>query len=85
VAKGERAGKPSVLTWNLVDREDPETGITAMMRCTGFTLSIVGLLIGRGVIEKTGVLAPDEGIPYEPVVEELANRGVRIVFEETAG
>ncbi len=85
VAKGERAGKPSVLTWNLVDREDQETGITAMMRCTGFTLSIVGLLIGRGVIEKTGVLAPDEGIPYEPVVEELANRGVRIVFEETAG
>ena len=85
VAKGERAGEPRVLTWNLVDREDPETGITAMMRCTGFTLSIVGLLIGRGVIEEKGVLAPDEGIPYEPVVEELDKRGVRIAFEETAG
>jgi lysine 6-dehydrogenase len=85
VAKGERAGEPKVLTWNLVDREDPETGISAMMRCTGFTLSIVGLLIGRGVIEERGVLAPDEGIPYEPVVEELDKRGVRIAFEETAG
>jgi lysine 6-dehydrogenase len=85
VAKGEREGEPSVLTWNLIDREDPETGITAMMRCTGFTLSIVGLLIGRGVIDKTGVLAPDEGIPYEPIVEELGKRGVRIAFEETAG
>jgi lysine 6-dehydrogenase len=85
VAKGERAGETKVLTWNLVDREDPETGITAMMRCTGFTLSIVGLLIGRGVIDETGVLAPDEGIPYESVVEELDKRGVRIAFEETAG
>jgi lysine 6-dehydrogenase len=85
VAKGEREGEPSVLTWNLIDREDPETGITAMMRCTGFTLSIVGLLIGRGVIDKTGVLAPDEGIPCEPIVEELGKRGVRIAFEETAG
>jgi lysine 6-dehydrogenase len=85
VAKGESAGETKVLTWNLVDREDPETGITAMMRCTGFTLSIVGLLIGRGVIDETGVLAPDEGIPYESVVEELDKRGVRIAFEETAG
>jgi hypothetical protein len=55
-----------------------------MTRCTGFTLSIVGLLIGRGVIEEKGVLAPDEGIPYEPVVAELDKRGVRIAFEETA-
>lgn len=85
VAKGERAGEPKILTWNLVDREDTETGITAMMRCTGFTLSIVGLLIGRDVIEETGVLAPDEGIPYEPLVAELAARGVRIAFEEMAG
>ncbi len=82
---GERGGEPRTLTWNLIDREDPKTGITAMMRCTGFTLSIVGLLMGRDVIAETGVLAPDEGIPCEPLVEELGRRGVRIRFEEQAG
>ena len=85
VAKGEREGKRTVLTWNLIDHEDPETGITAMGRCTGFTLSIVGLLIGRDVIDETGVLAPDVGIPYRPLLDELSTRGVRIALTETGG
>jgi lysine 6-dehydrogenase len=85
IVRGSRDGQARSLTWNLIDREDPLTGISAMMRCTGFTLSIAGLLIGRGVIAERGVLAPDEGIPYEPLVDELARRGVRITLEEEQG
>ncbi len=85
IAEGERDGVPTTLTWNLMDREDPDTGITAMMRCTGFTLSIVGLFMGRDIISETGVMAPDEAIPFEPYLEELAKRGVEVCFEEEKG
>ena len=48
-------------------------------------MSIVGLLIGRGVIAEAGVMAPDEGIPLPSMLEELGKRGVVITFEEEAG
>ncbi len=85
VADGRRDGRRATLTWNLLDREDEETGISAMMRCTGYSLSVVGLMLGRGVIDRPGVLPPDEGIPYGPFVDELAERGVEIRMQESAG
>lgn len=82
VAEGVRDGREAKLIWDLLDREDPETGITAMERCTGFTLSIVGLMMGRGTIEGPGVLPPDEGVPAGALIEELAERGIEIRFRE---
>lgn len=84
VAEGRREGRPARLTWELLDREDERTGITAMMRCTGFTLSIVGLMLGRGVLDEPGVFTPDEVLPPETYLEELADRGVRVRFDEEA-
>lgn len=83
VGVGNRDGKDTTLTWDLLDRADEETGMSAMMRCTGFSLSVVGLMLGRDVIDRDGVLPPDEGIPYGPFVEALAERGVEIRLEET--
>lgn len=85
VGTGERDGRDVTLTWNLLDREDEETGISAMMRCTGYSLAVVGLMLARDEIERTGVLPPDEGIPYGPFVEALADRGVEIRLEESEG
>ncbi len=85
VGTGRRAGRDVTLTWNLVDREDEETGISAMMRCTGYSLSVVGLMLARDEIERTGVLTPDEGIPYGPFVDALAERGVELRLEEPEG
>jgi lysine 6-dehydrogenase len=55
-----------------------------MERTTGFTLSIVGLLMGRGVIDTTGVMPPDEGIPADTYLAELAKRGIDIRYSSTA-
>lgn len=85
VGTGRRAGRDVTLTWNLVDREDEETGISAMMRCTGYSLSVVGLMLARDEIERTGVLTPDEGIPYRSFVDSLAERGVELRLEESEG
>lgn len=85
VARGEREGRVTTLVWELLDREDEATGITAMMRCTGFTLSVVGLMLGRGVISRSGVFPPDEAIPVDAYLEALAERDIRIRFREEAG
>lgn len=85
VARGRRGGRPARLVWELIDREDEATGITAMMRCTGYTLSVVGLMLGRGEIDEAGVFPPDRALPADRYLEELADRGVKVRYEETEG
>ncbi len=80
-ATGTAGGKTITHRWNLLDRKDEQVGITAMERCTGYTLSITGLLMGRDVIDKPGVISPDEAIPAETLMEELAKRGVVVEHE----
>lgn len=77
-AEGRRDGRRSRIEWELLDREDERTGITAMMRCTGYTLSIVGLLLGRGVLDEPGVHLPDDALPVDRYLDALADRGVRV-------
>jgi lysine 6-dehydrogenase len=75
--EGDRDGRPTTLRWDLLDRFDEETGITAMMRTTGFSLAITGALQAAGRIDP-GVWTPDEAMPAEEYVAELAKRGVEI-------
>lgn len=81
---GDRGGRRTTLRWDLVDRFDPETGITAMMRTTGYSLALTGLMQADGRIEP-GAWTPDEIVPAEAYIAELADRGIHIRFsEETA-
>lgn len=81
-ATGTRDGKRVRLAWDLLDKEDEEAGVSAMERTTGYTLAIVGLLMGRDVIETTGVMPPDEGIPSDRYLEELGRRGINFRYSE---
>lgn len=78
IAEGDRDGGPATITFNVVDRMDEASGITAMERTTGYTLSIVGLFLGRGVIAEAGAGPSYRLIPYAPYVEELAARGIEV-------
>ena len=79
IAEGIKDGKPQRHGWQLVDHADEEKGISAMMRTTGFTLSITGQMQATRVVPP-GVHTPDECIPGEQYVAELRKRGV--VIEE---
>jgi len=78
VAEGDLNDEPATLTWDLIDRMDPRSGISSMERTTGFTLSIVGLFLGRGVIDEPGAAPSYRVIPYAPYVEALTKRGIDI-------
>ena len=74
----QKAGKPARVTFRLIDRYDAKHGISAMMRTTGYSLSITGQMQADGRVTLKGVHTPDEAIPFRAYVEELAARGVRI-------
>ena len=76
--EGKKGGRPAKRAWELLDYYDAEHGISAMMRTTGYSLAITGLMQARGQIGKSGVFTPDECMPPERYIEELGKRGVRI-------
>jgi lysine 6-dehydrogenase len=78
IVSGTRNGVPAKVTFRLIDRYDAEHGISAMMRTTGYSLSITGQMQADGRVALKGVHTPDEAIPFRPYVEELGRRGVRI-------
>ena len=77
VVTGTRGGVQSSRAWQLMDKYDAAHGITAMMRTTGYTLSITGQLQATRAIAP-GVHTTDECIPPEQYFEMLAERGVMI-------
>jgi len=66
------------VAWQLLDYADEATGISAMMRTTGYSLAITGLMQVDGRISSTGAHTPDEAVPFRPYVDELKKRGVEI-------
>lgn len=75
---GTSGGKAARAGFQLIDRYDAEHGISAMMRTTGYSLSITGQMQADGRVTAKGVLTPDEAMPFQPYVDELAARGIRI-------
>jgi lysine 6-dehydrogenase len=78
IVKGKKAGAVKSISYELVDFYDDERGISAMMRTTGYSLSITGQMQARGEVQPPGVHTPDECIPAEKYIAELRKRGINI-------
>lgn len=77
VVTGTKAGVRSTRAWEVVDRYDATHGISAMMRTTGYTLSITTQLQAEGAIAP-GVHTPDECMPTTRYFALLAARGITV-------
>lgn len=81
IASGQRAGAPATLTWDLVDRYDPVSGLRAMSRTTAFPAAITArMMLDRRLALGPGV-HPPEALGREPgflktMLAELGRRGV---------
>ena len=71
-----RSGRKVV--WQLLDYFDEAHGISAMMRTTGYSLAITGLMQVDGRITAKGVHTPDEAVPFQAYVDELKKRRIEI-------
>ena len=81
IVSGTKHGKPMTTTFDLIDRFDEVHHISAMMRTTGYSLSVTGLVQARRQVIRFGVTTPDEGMPFDRYVNGLKHRG--IVIRET--
>jgi lysine 6-dehydrogenase len=77
-AEGTRNGAPARVAFELVDYCDEATGISAMERTTGFSLSITGQLQAAGLIRGPGVSTPDQAVPADAYLEALNRRGIAV-------
>ena len=78
VVTGMKGSAKMTKTFELVDRYDEKHHVSAMMRTTGYSLSITGLMQVRGEVKPAGVHTPDECVPPARYIEELAKRGIAI-------
>jgi lysine 6-dehydrogenase len=75
---GVKAGVRRRVRYEFVDYADRRTGLTAMMRGTGFAAAIVALMLGRGQAARSGVLPGETAIPSSGFVRELRSRGINL-------
>jgi saccharopine dehydrogenase-like NADP-dependent oxidoreductase len=81
---GIKNGQPTKISYALWNDADTHNKISAMARVTGFSAAIGALFIGRGEINKNGIVPPEDGINgilYETFVDALAKRGIKVVEE----
>jgi lysine 6-dehydrogenase len=77
VVEGTKGGQDKRVGFELLDYYDESRNISAMMRTTGYSLSITGQMQATGELQP-GVYTPDECIPAEQYISELAKRGIMI-------
>ncbi|MGP4108169.1 saccharopine dehydrogenase C-terminal domain-containing protein [Virgibacillus sp. L01] len=76
---GEKDGRPKTYEYEMTTYKDRVTNVTAMARATANTISAVAQMIGNGTISKRGVFPPEQCVPGEIYMKEMAKRDVNIL------
>jgi lysine 6-dehydrogenase len=82
VVRGTKDDAPRTVTYDMVDYYDTDTGVTAMMRTTGYSLAATARLQAGGAVD-AGVHTPSECVPVDAYVRALADCGVTIERSES--
>jgi lysine 6-dehydrogenase len=69
---------PATLRYDIVDRFDPATGLSAMMRTTAFPASIIAQMMARGDVLMRGATPQEKAIDPVKFVVELERRMITI-------
>ncbi len=72
--------KGRVATFTMVDRYDPKSDMSAMMRTTAFPASIVPQMMCTGAVSKRGAVLQERDIPAGSFLEEIVRRGIKIEY-----
>jgi lysine 6-dehydrogenase len=67
------------LRYDIIDKFDPATKLSAMMRTTAFPASIIAQMMARGDTLRRGATPQEVAIPAVPFVAELERRKIKII------
>ena len=79
---GQKAGRPTTISYYLWDEADTVNGISSMGRVTGFSAAIGAVMVGKGLIKEKGIVPPEDciyGDLYTQFVRELERRNIRVL------
>ena len=72
----------TTLRYQIIDRFDEQTRLSAMMRTTSFPASIIAQMMARGEIEERGAIPQESAIPSARFIAELDARNIKIHEEQ---
>ncbi len=75
---GRKESAEKTLTYEFVDLYDDGAAMTAMMRTTAFPTSVVAQMIAHGAVAQRGVMPPEDCVPGDLMITELAKRNLKI-------
>jgi lysine 6-dehydrogenase len=75
---GKLKGRVAIFT--MVDRYDPKSGMSAMMRTTAFPASIVLQMMCTGAVSKRGAVLQERDVPADAFLQEIERRGIKIEY-----
>ena len=78
IVSGEKDFKNRTFAYEMAAYKDRRENVTAMARATANTISVVAQMIGTGIINKRGVFPPEQIVPGQLYIEEMADRQVVI-------
>ena len=75
---GTKDGAQKRFRYDIVDKYDAATGLSAMMRTTAFPASIIAQMMARGDVLARGATPQEKAIDAEKFVAELARRNIKV-------
>ncbi len=77
---GTAEGASQRLRYDIIDRFDERTGLSAMMRTTAFPASIIAQMMARGDIKEKGAIPQELSVPPDAFVAELLKRNIQMTI-----
>ena len=75
---GTKGSERKSLRYDIVDKFDETTNLSAMMRTTAFPASIIAQMMARGDVKMRGATPQEKAIDAEKFVAELERRNIKI-------
>ena len=80
IVEGEKRGKKTRITYDLLDRYDAKTGVTSMARTTGYSATVAARMLAAGIFKRKGVCPPEyfgmEEKAYKFMIDGMKARNI---------
>lgn len=78
VIHGEKDGRDRSITYEMIERYDEETDLSAMQRCTAFPVSVVACMLASKSVTGGGAAPPERVVPADAFLTGVRERGLEI-------
>jgi lysine 6-dehydrogenase len=82
VVEGEKDDQNKTIVYEIVDRQDAKSGLTAMMRTTAFPAAIIAQMAASGEITARGCKPQEQVVNPALFIPKLKKRGINLTIKE---